>query len=104
MILNEKIIVDKEIIDKIQSKLQGIKLQIHDKKLRDKLDEVISLLNFEIGIESNSLHETIKKKIDETKYSNPEIHFKFYMLYRKLAEGQITEEEALKSYEIYIRD
>lgn len=104
MMLNEKIIVNKEIMDKIEVRLKAIKLQLSDKTLRNELDEVLSLLNIELKAKNNSLEESIKEKMDETKYSNPEIHFKFYMLYRKLVENQITEEEALKTYEIYIRD
>ncbi|WP_055668126.1 hypothetical protein [Desnuesiella massiliensis] len=101
---NENIVVDKETMDKIELKLRGLKLQLQDKTLIKDLQEIIDLLEGEIKTKANSLQENIKEKMNETKHSNPEVHFKFYMLYRKLADNQITEEEALKAYEIYIRD
>lgn len=101
---NENIVVDKETMDKIELKLRGLKLQLQDKTLIKDLQGIIDLLEGEIKTKANSLQENIKEKMNETKYSNPEAHFKFYMLYRKLVDNQITEEEALKAYEIYIRD
>ena len=101
---NENIVVNKETMDKIELKLKGLKLQLQDKTLIKDLQETIDLLEGEIKTKANSLQENIKEKMNETKYSNPEAHFKFYMLYRKLVDNQVTEEEALKAYEIYIRD
>lgn len=101
---NERIMVNKETMDKIEIKLKGLKLQLEDKNLIKDLEETIDLLEREIKAKANSLEVRIKEKMNETKYSNPEVHFKFYMLYRKLVDKQITEEEALKAYEIFKRE
>lgn len=102
MNVSEKILVNRESIEEIQTKLKGLKLRSNSKEIQSTINEIIEILNNELNIKNISIEDMIKNKMIETKISNPELHFKLYMLYRKLCDGKINEEDALKYYEIYI--
>lgn len=98
----EKIIVKKENLQKLQEKLKEIKLMTQDEDIQSKVNEMLGLLGDELKPRNVLLEKMIKEKMIETKHSNPELHFKLYMLHRKLVEGKIDEEEAMKAYEVYV--
>lgn len=102
MSVSEKIVVKKDNLEKMKVKLRGLKVSIEDKSVQSAIGEILDLLDNELNDRDISLENTIKNKMIETKISNPDQHFKLYMLYRKLVEKRITEEDALKDYEIYI--
>lgn len=98
---SEKILVEKDRLEKMQVKLKGLKLIVEDRNAQSVIGEILELLDNELNDERVSVENMIKNKMNETKYSNPDQHFKLYMLYRKLVDNKITEEEALKGYKAY---
>ena len=100
--MNNKKLVDKDTIEIIQVKLKGLKLMTDDKEIISTIDEVLALLQNEAKTKDVSIKEMIISKMKETKSTNPELNFRLYILNRKLEEGIMTEEEALRAYYIYI--
>jgi len=100
MDVSEKIFVKKDSLGKILTKLRGLKVMAKDKEMQLTIDQILELLDDELKVKDISVEEMIRDKMDETKISNPEKHLKLYMLYRKLVENKITEEEALNIYEL----
>lgn len=102
MSINEKIMVNKDTLERMQIKLRGLKVVIQDKEIQSLVSDILELLNEELKAIDISLEDIIYNKMKETKNSNPDLHFKLYMLYRKLSDGKIDEDEALKAYKVYI--
>lgn len=100
---SDKIVVKKESLEKLKVKLKMLKVSVEDKNAKALVVEALEFLDNEIMIKDISLEEMIREKMIETKVSNPDQHFKFYMLYRKLQDNKITQEEALRDFEIYKR-
>lgn len=98
----EKVLIRKNTIEEIQGKLNRIRLTTGEYSIKSIAEEILNLLEVEFKIEEEPIEEVIRKKMLETKNTNPELHFKFYMLYRKLIDKRITEEDALKTYELYM--
>ncbi|MVX67370.1 hypothetical protein GKZ28_27505 [Clostridium chromiireducens] len=102
MSISEKIVVNKDKLEKIQTKLRGLKVMVHDKETQLLVTDILELLDGELKENDNSVEDMIYNKMNETKNSNPDLHFRLYMLYRKLSDGKIGEDEALKAYKTYI--
>ncbi|AWK50933.1 hypothetical protein DIC82_07820 [Clostridium beijerinckii] len=102
MSINDKIIVNKDSLEKIEIKLRGLKVMVQDKEIQSLVSDILELLNGELKSIDISLEDIIYNKMKETKHSNPDLHFKLYMLYRKLSDGKMDEDEALKAYKAYI--
>ncbi|MDT8716662.1 hypothetical protein IAI10_08330 [Clostridium sp. 19966] len=98
----EKVLIKKESLNEINLKLEQLKLLTQNKDAFILIDEVMEIINKQIKLQNISLEEMIKYKMNETRHSNPELHFKLYKLYRKLVDNKITEEEALDAYKIYL--
>lgn len=101
--MNEKILVNKDSLEKMQTKLRGLKVMLEDKEMLSTIIEILDLVQNELKIKDISVEDMIKDKMNETKFSNPELNFKLYMLYRKLEQGKIDTDEALKAYELYVK-
>lgn len=98
MNMSEKVVVNKEGLDKIKIKLKGLKVSVEDKNAKSIIDEILKIFDDEIFNENISLEKIIKDKMAETKVSNPDQNFKLYMLYRRLTDNKITQEEALRDF------
>lgn len=98
MNMSEKVVVNKEALDKIKIKLKGLKVSVEDKNAKSIIDEILKIFDDEIFNENISLEKIIKDKMAETKVSNPDQNFKLYMLYRRLTDNKITQEEALRDF------
>lgn len=96
----EKILVEKDRLEKMEVKIKGLRLIVEDKNAKYVIGEILELLDNELNVKHISVEDMIKNKMNETKLSNPDLHFKLYMLYRKLVDNKITEEEALKEYKV----
>lgn len=99
---NEKILINKEILEKIKGRLEGLRLMSSERDVKKELESLIKIFIEEIESEKLSFRELLSEKIRETKYSNPELNFKLYMLQRKLDDGKVSDEEALKAYDLYV--
>lgn len=102
MSINENIMVNKDSLEKMQMKLRGLKVMVQDKEIQSLVSDILELLNGELKAIDISLKDIIYNKMKETKHSNPDLHFKLYMLYRKLSDGKVDEDEALENYKAYI--
>lgn len=98
---DEKILIKKGDLEKIKTKLKGLKVLVRDKESINTVNEIMELLDNEMKDKNISIKEMIHKRMRETEYSNPELNFKLYILYRKLSDNKISEEEALKIYKMY---
>lgn len=99
---SENILIQKDTVEKIQEKISELKASLKDKNHQSIIDEILELLENELRVKDIPLEDMIHDKMVETKFSDPELNFKLYMLYRKLTENKIRKEEALKIYEMYI--
>jgi len=103
MYTKEKIIIDMEMLEKIKAGIKEIIILSDNKKVRKKAEELSELLEDKEIMEVKSLYERIKEKMKKTKYSNSELNVNLYLLYRNLVEEKITEEEALDTFEMYMK-
>lgn len=100
----QKILISKECIDKIRSGLNTIKVVTKDKNIKKEAEELLRLLEAETSGNELSLDERILKKMRETKNVDPDMNANLYILHRKLVNNQITEQQALQMFEMYIKD
>lgn len=98
----EKILVNKETLTKIQSRATGIKLISKDKQVIKEAQDILEMIDKELQDNSLSLIEKINKKMKETKLSDPELNANLYILYRKLSDGKISEQDASELFERYV--
>jgi hypothetical protein len=96
--MSEKVVVNKDALDKIKTKLKGLKVSVEDKNAKSIIDEILKIFEDEIFNDNFSLEKIIKDKMAETKISNPDQNFKLYMLHRRLTDNKITQEEALRDF------
>lgn len=100
---NEKILINKECIDKIKAGMHTIRLTTKEKNIKKEAEALIKLLEDEINLDNLSLEERILKKMKETKSVDPEMNANLYILHRKLVNGQIGEQQALELFEMYVK-
>ncbi|WML35452.1 hypothetical protein [Clostridium sp. OS1-26] len=100
----EKILISKECIDKIKSGLNTIKVVTKDKNIKKETEDLLKLLEAETAVNGLSLEERILKKMKEAKSIDPDMNANLYILHRKLVNNQITEQQALQMFEMYIKD
>ncbi|KZL94125.1 hypothetical protein [Clostridium magnum] len=99
----EKILISKEIIDKIKAGLHTIRLTTKEKSIQKEAATLVKLLEAETNMDSLSLEEKILQKMKETKSTDPDMNANLYILHRKLVNGQISEQQALELFEAYVR-
>jgi hypothetical protein len=99
----EKTLIDKEVIDKIKSGLNNIRLITKEKAIKKEAEELINLLRENDNRNILSLEEKIFEKMKETKNSDPDMNANLYILYRKLVNKQISEQQALQLFEMYVK-
>ncbi|KAJ51170.1 hypothetical protein BD780_002376 [Clostridium tetanomorphum] len=100
--MEEKLLIHKETLVRIQSRAMAIKFLSKDKQLTKEVEEILELIDKEIKANSMSLIEKIEHKMKETKLTNPEMNANLYILYRKLSDGKISETDASALFELYI--
>lgn len=99
---NDKILIDREILEKIKLRLEGLKLMASEKAVKKDLESILKIVTDELDSGNLSFKDILDDKIKESKYANPELNFKLYMLRRKLEDGKISEEDAAKAYDLYV--
>lgn len=104
MSCEEKILISKECINKIKSGLNMIKVVTKDKNIKKETEDLLRLLEVETAVNELSLEERILKKMKETRTVDPDMNANLYILHRKLVNKQITEQQALQIFEMYIKD
>lgn len=99
----EKMFIDKKIIEKVRNGLSTIKVTSREKDIRKEAERLFNLLEEEISTNSLPLEERILKKMRETKTTDPDMNANLYILHRKLQNGQISEKQALEMFEMYVK-
>jgi hypothetical protein len=102
---DDKIIaISVQDIQKIISELDIIQSICDDKLIKDKIEEVLSLVKSSTNIDfEKSISDVISDKMKDIRYTDEDTYFKLYMLYRKLEDGKISEGEAKLAYKMYAR-
>lgn len=98
----ETIVINKNLLTKIRSRAQTIKLLAKDKDLIKEAEEILDLINKESSKNTESLIERIEQKMRETKNSNPELNANLYIIHRNLVRNKISEQDALVLFEMYL--
>ncbi|MBK1812930.1 hypothetical protein JHL18_20105 [Clostridium sp. YIM B02505] len=105
MYYDEYVILTKEDIESIETKLNIIKLLIVDQYAKGKVDEILNIINKEEVVDKKvSIDEIIYDKMNEAKGIDPELNANLYVLYRKLQDKRIDPLEAMRLYEIYTNE
>jgi hypothetical protein len=99
----EKILISKNVVDKVKAGLHTIRLTSKEKSIQKEAARLVKLLEDETNADSSSLEERILKKMKETKGTDPDMNANLYILHRKLVNGQIGEQQALELFEAYER-
>lgn len=99
----DKILISKDILTKIQSRAIAIKLASKDRQIIKEAEDILEIINAQLKENSLSLLEKIDKKMKETKLADPELNANLYILYRNLSDGKISEQDADALFELYVK-
>jgi hypothetical protein len=92
--------IEVETIQKIVKELNEISIFCSEPHLKMKVEALHSFVSSILDLGSKvSAEDIIFGKMIEVKHSNPDLHFKLYMLYRNLISSRISEIDAMVSYE-----
>ncbi|AVQ37308.1 hypothetical protein PZQ55_001566 [Clostridium botulinum] len=98
------IMVEETLIRKMLSELKDIQTLSSERLLQQKIDLLIKYMENIVKYKNDEpFEDTIYKKMKEVRLDNPELNSKLYILYRKLSDGKITEEDARILYDVYIK-
>ncbi|EJP6470945.1 hypothetical protein K8O96_15175 [Clostridium sporogenes] len=101
---SNNIMVEEALIRKMLSELKDIQTLSSERLLQEKIDLLMKYMENMIKYKDDEpFQDTIYKKMKEVRLDNPELNSKLYILYRKLSDGKITEEDARILYDVYIK-
>ena len=99
--INKKVLVSEELFSKITSTLKTIKVRSKDKEIVKEVSELLYKLENENKEDTATVAEKIKQKMNEMKSIDPATHADLYMLYRNVMDNRISEDEALRMFEMH---
>lgn len=100
--MGDKLLVNEDIISKIQSRAKAIKVISKDKQVLKEAEEILQIVESIFNDNTMTLVEKVEKKMRETKFTDPEMNANLYILYRKLSDGKISQQDASALFEMYI--
>ncbi|CAB1241963.1 hypothetical protein ACFHWD_06030 [Clostridium sp. MT-14] len=100
---SEKILINKNCIDMLISGLKNIKISSREKSIKKEAEKMLNLIEEELYKRNISLKQKILEKMKETKSTDPNMNANLYILYRNLDSGQISEEQALELFKMYVK-
>lgn len=100
--VEEKLLVNKDVLIKIQSRAIAIKLMAKDKQIIKEAEDMLEMIDKELKENSLSLLEKIDQKMKETKLTDAELNANLYILYRKLSDNKISEQDAAALFDMYV--
>lgn len=100
--MEEKLLVNQEVVTKIQSRAMAIKLTSKDRQVIKEAEEILEIIEKILKDNTLTLNEKIEKKMKDTKFSDPEMNANLYILYRKLSDGKISPKDAEALFQLYI--
>ena len=96
------IVIKEEKVIKILEDLNDVLIRCEDESIKEKINSSILELEKSLNRESRmEISELISERMKEFKTKDPDLHFKLYMLYRKLEDRKISEEDAAQAYKSY---
>jgi hypothetical protein len=91
--------INREVIENIMYELNAMQLLCDDKFIMNRLNKILNLLKpYTVEVNESSIKNIIYQKMQETRNIDADLHLQMYMLYRKLEEGKINEEQARNAY------
>jgi hypothetical protein len=101
---SNNIIVEEVLIRKMLLELKDIQTLSSERLLQEKIDLLVKYMENILKYKNDEpFQDTIYKKMKEVRLDNPELNSKLYILYRKLSDGKISEEDARILYDVYIK-
>lgn len=102
---SNSILINKDILEKVKTDVNKIKILSNEEEIKGIADEILSILekrDFTTGkkIVEMTILDRIKQKMKDT--TDKDLNVKLYILYRKLEDKKISEDEALRLFEIYV--
>lgn len=93
----KKIVLRESLFEELKLGLIEIKQVSKEENIKVKAEKLLKLINRENTLLNESIEEIIYNKMKSTQ--DEELNVKLYMLYRKLQDDKISEDEALTQYE-----
>ena len=93
-----------KLLEKIREELLDIGMSCSEYQVKEKLLNLIDLIENETSNNRMILIDMIYSKVRETKGKNSDLNARFYMLYRNLNEEKISVQEAQDMYDMYVRE
>lgn len=101
---DKKISVKEGLLEKILSELNEVQTLSSERLLQEKVGILIKYIENLIENKDEIPFETIiYNKMREVRLKDPELNSKLYILYRKLSDKKISEEDARIMYDVYIK-
>ena len=102
---SNSILINKDILEKVKADVNKIKILSNEEEIKGIADEILSILekrDLTTGkkIVEMTILDRIKQKMKDT--TDKDLNVKLYILYRKLEDKKISEDEALRLFEIYV--
>lgn len=93
-----------KLVEKIYKELKNIEIDCSDYIVKEKLHNLIDLIEKETLENKIIFTEMIRAKVKETRGVNSELNTYFYLLYRNITEGKISMKEAQTLYDMYVKE
>lgn len=91
-------------LEKIKSEIKTLSIICTDNVVRNRLEDLLNQINRFTGSKGTvGIEEMIAKKLEETKRSDKELNANLYILHQNLIRGRISEEDAKRLFEDYLR-
>ncbi|AWZ48116.1 hypothetical protein C3495_04495 [Clostridiaceae bacterium 14S0207] len=102
---SNSILINKDILEKVKTDVNKIKILSNEEEIKVIADEILLILekrDLTTGkkIVEMTILDRIKQKMKDT--TDKDLNVKLYILYRKLEDKKISEDEALRLFEIYV--
>lgn len=102
--MSDDILVSKQFIENILSKINEIVKISNSTSVNEKLIEIKDYIQGNMTIiehDSEELANLIKIKMKEIKNIDPDLETRYYMLHQDLVNNRITQEKAQDLYKVY---
>lgn len=103
MSTESKISISSEDFERIRAEINMLSIICNDDVVKKRLIELLNHLNGITNSKDINIEEVIEKKLVETKRTDKELNASLYILHQNLIRGKITEEDAKRLFEDYLR-
>jgi hypothetical protein len=104
MSTDSKISISSDSFERIKSEVKMLSTICSDDVVKKKLLDLLNALNAITNTKDTmSIEDMIVKKLEETKRSDKDLNANLYILHQNLIRGKISEEDAKRIFEDYLR-